>query len=54
MPVTVVQRPLVIKEVSASKVSRDDAVGSISKFLNSEAGVQSASTSTIQQLMDLQ
>ncbi|KAJ2716977.1 hypothetical protein H4R19_000286 [Coemansia spiralis] len=48
-----VQRPLVIRETASKAVGADDAGKRLQKFLFSEAGAQSASSATVQQLQQL-
>ncbi|KAJ2746722.1 hypothetical protein GGI20_001143 [Coemansia sp. BCRC 34301] len=48
-----VHRPLVISEVKSKQVDVADANKALNRMLNQEAGLQSAPSSTIQQLQQL-
>ncbi|KAJ2725141.1 hypothetical protein GGI07_001511 [Coemansia sp. Benny D115] len=50
---TVTPRPLVIIEVKEKDLTLEDAASKLKKFLNKEAGAQSAATGTSQQLHEL-
>ncbi|KAJ1645949.1 hypothetical protein J3B02_001085 [Coemansia erecta] len=51
---TVPQKPLVISETKSKDLSIAEAAKNMSRFLDNEAGVQSAVSSIVQQLQQLQ